>query len=121
GILQISAEEPLGGCGTSYVGGNLHLSGNTADSFVSDTIVRGRLNCMDNDPAPVGENIRVRGGQFSQCEDMQAPESASTMSSAQASAEQVESRKQQIMDKIEARTADGEEKADDLGTADIGR
>jgi len=119
GIIQIGADEPLGGCDTSYVGGNLNVSENTADSFISDTIVGGNLNCMNNDPAPVGENNRVRGQQLNQCEDMAAPESASTMS-AQESVEQVESRKQAILDKIEARTAEGEEKADAAGTADIG-
>lgn len=121
GIIQISADESLDGCATSYVGGNLHLSENAADSVISDTIVQGRLNCMDNDPAPVGENNRVRGGQFNQCENMESPVDASSLSSDDASGDRVESRKQQVIDKKEERTAEGEEKAAEIGPADIGQ
>ncbi|HLR96944.1 MAG TPA: hypothetical protein VK053_20655 [Jiangellaceae bacterium] len=120
GLVQVGADGPLGGCATTYVGGNLRLVENTADSFVSDNIVRGSLICQDNDPAPVGEDNRVRGNESGQCADMDPAAAASTMSSAEADAQQVESRKQEILDKIETRTTEGEEKAKVAGPADIG-
>ncbi|MEV4318913.1 hypothetical protein [Actinocrispum sp. NPDC049592] len=68
GALQIGADGPIASCGqASFFNGNVTASGNTGGVTVSNTIIRGNLAGVDNDPAPAGENNRVRGtisGQF---------------------------------------------------------
>jgi hypothetical protein len=70
GTVQIGADGPVTVCTeASYWGGDLTVSGNTADVRVGNNIVRGNLAGVDNAPAPTGEGNRVRGtvsGQFTQ-------------------------------------------------------
>lgn len=72
--LQVGASGPIVTCdGVSYFGGNVDISDNKATTVVSDTIIRGDLSGTGNDPAPVGENNRVRGAMTGQFEDLQVP------------------------------------------------
>ncbi|HEV7974179.1 hypothetical protein [Amycolatopsis sp.] len=84
GKLQIGADGPVTVCAeASYWGGDLTISGNTAEVRVGNNIVRGDLAGTDNAPAPTGEGNRVRGtvsGQFTQL--AASPQTAATAKSA---------------------------------------
>ncbi|GAA5032903.1 hypothetical protein [Actinopolymorpha pittospori] len=72
--VQIGANGPLAPCtGASFFGSNLDVSGNTANVVVSNNIIAGNLSGEGNDPAPTGENNRVRGTLGGQFVDLQAP------------------------------------------------
>lgn len=72
--LQIGADGPVASCsGASYFGGNVDISDNTANINVSNTIIRGNLSGTGNDPAPTGENNRVRGTVSGQFAGLQPP------------------------------------------------
>lgn len=60
-IIQIGASAPLTGCGYNAFGGNLTVSGNSADVYVSDNVIRGDFTAADNTGTSVIENNRVRG------------------------------------------------------------
>jgi hypothetical protein len=82
GALQIGADGPVTSCGqATFFNGNLTVSGNSGNVVVSNNIIRGSLSGVDNDPAPSGENNRVRGtvsGQFVNLAPPAAQRSAST-------------------------------------------
>lgn len=119
GTVQLGVDASGEDCNSVYVGGNLRVSENTAETVISNSIVRGHLNCTDNDPAPVGENNRIRGKMQNQCEDLAAP-GAETSRSLQTKAEKVETREQQTLAQIETRRAAAHEQAVQLGAAAIG-
>jgi len=60
-ILQIGASAPLTGCGFNAFGGDLSITGNSADVYVSDNVIRGDFNVSDNTGTVTAENNRVRG------------------------------------------------------------
>lgn len=73
-VLQLGADGPITGCeGASYWGKDLDVSNNTATIVVSNNIIRGNLSGEGNDPAPTGENNRVRGTVSGQFVDLPAP------------------------------------------------
>lgn len=75
--LQIGADGPITTCsGPSYFGRNLEISDNAGTIVVSDNIIRGDLSGTGNDPAPTGENNRVRGTASGQFENLPEPEAA---------------------------------------------
>lgn len=75
--LQIGAPGPIIPCeGVSYFGKSVDISDNTATTVVSNTIIRGELSGTGNDPAPVGENNRVRGAMTGQFADLATPPAA---------------------------------------------
>lgn len=119
GTVNLGLDSSGEDCNSVYVGGNLRVSENTADTVISNSIVRGQLNCLDNDPAPVGENNRVRGKMLNQCEDLAAP-TAETDRSVDTLAAKVETHEQQTLDQIEKRRAAAHEQAVQLGAAAIG-
>ncbi|MGO1972814.1 MAG: hypothetical protein ACTH2Q_07630 [Propionibacteriaceae bacterium] len=120
GSLWVGLDAAGEDCGSAYFGGALSVKENTADTVISNAIVRGNLNCLDNDPAPVGENNRVRGKALNQCEDLPAPGSATTQTFDATATEKVETTERQTAEKIESRRAAAQELAVQLGTADIG-
>lgn len=79
--VQIGADGPQSSCGdTSYWGGDVAVTGNTADIHVDDNIIRGNLSAADNDPTALkGDNNRVRGtvsGEFGEIPAAQSRSSA---------------------------------------------
>ena len=96
------------------------MSENTAKTVISNAIVRGNLNCLDNDPAPVGENNRIRGKALNQCEDLAATSGAAAQSFGATATERVEATERQTAAQIETRRAAAQEAAVQLGTADLG-
>lgn len=64
--------------GMNYFGSDLVVVGNTGGVVVRDAIVRGDLTGEGNDPAPHGQDNRVRGEQSGQFADLEpAPEAGS--------------------------------------------
>ncbi|MFF5567146.1 hypothetical protein ACFY7Z_22515 [Streptomyces sp. NPDC012623] len=61
--LQLGGEGLLGSCrGATYLGGDLTVTGNSANAVLDNTIVRGGLTATGNTPVlKVGESARVRG------------------------------------------------------------
>ncbi|WP_422647008.1 hypothetical protein [Actinoalloteichus caeruleus] len=114
-ILQVGAAQPYGGCGTNVFGGGLSFEGNSADGYVSNNIVRGDLSCTDNDPAPRGTDNRVRGESLGQCTEL-APVQASARTMTLAT----QSRDADITERIETRSAEGAQAAQEAGPANIG-
>lgn len=73
--VQVGADGPVTSCdGTSFFGGKLDISDNSAKVRISDTIVRKDLSGDGNEPAPRGENNRVRGDTSGQFSDLKAPD-----------------------------------------------
>ncbi|MFJ8000423.1 hypothetical protein ACIQ7D_25365 [Streptomyces sp. NPDC096310] len=62
--LQLGGEGLLGSCrGATYLGGDLAVTGNSANAVLDNTIVRGALTATGNTPVlKVGDLARVRGG-----------------------------------------------------------
>jgi hypothetical protein len=112
--LQIGASGPLVPCeGASYFGGNVDISDNTGTTVVSNTIIRGDLSGEGNDPAPVGENNRVRGTMSGQFADLPAP-TASQLGSGR-----MAERADQVVAKAEARRAEATAQAQQAGKAGL--
>ncbi|WP_147919065.1 hypothetical protein [Ruania zhangjianzhongii] len=65
--------------GMSYFGSDLVVEGNTAGVVVRDAIVRGDLGGEGNDPAPHGQDNRVRGEQSGQFADLEPAPEADTL------------------------------------------
>ena len=108
--LQLGGDGPLAPCsGTSYWGGNVDVSNNTATVVVSNNIVRGNLSGTGNDPAPTGENNRVRGTVSGQFENLQAP-AAMRMAAPQ-------DRKTDLSGEVKERRADAQAEAKAAGKA----
>ncbi|PSL00766.1 hypothetical protein CLV63_101242 [Murinocardiopsis flavida] len=61
--VQIGSDGPQSSCGdTSYWGGNVAITDNTADIHVNGNIIRGDLTASGNDPVALkGADNRVRG------------------------------------------------------------
>ncbi|MGP4976754.1 hypothetical protein [Brachybacterium tyrofermentans] len=118
GVVQISAGAPVGPCGVSYVGGDVALTDNTDGVLISSTIVRGDLRCDGNDPAPTGTDNRVRGASEGQCAELAAP--ADTSGGARLAPQQVDDRRDGVLEKAGARAAEGEREAAAAGSARIG-
>ncbi|MFD2080607.1 hypothetical protein SAMN05421678_107141 [Actinopolymorpha cephalotaxi] len=109
--LQLGGDGPLAPCsGTSYWGGNVDVSNNTATVVVSNNIVRGNLSGTGNDPAPTGENNRVRGTVSGQFENLQAPAAMRTMAAPQ-------DRKADLSGEVKERRADAQAEAKAAGKA----
>lgn len=72
--VQIGEGDLLSSCtdGVNYFGGNVRISDNSVGVTMSNNIVRGDLSGTGNDPAPVGENNRVRGTSTGQFADLEA-------------------------------------------------
>lgn len=119
GTLQVGLDVSGNNCGSTYVGKNLRVSENSARTVISNAIVRGNLNCVDNDPAPVGENNRVRGKMLNQCEDLAAT-GESTLSTQRATAKKVETSQRQAVEQIETRRSAAHAQAVKSGAADLG-
>ncbi|MGW0230471.1 hypothetical protein ACWDWO_19330 [Actinopolymorpha singaporensis] len=110
GTLQLGADGPLAPCsGTSYWGGNVDVSNNAGTIVVSNNIVRGNLSGTGNDPAPTGENNRVRGSVSGQFENLQAP-AAMRMAAPQ-------DRKDDLAGTVKERRADAQAEAKAAGKA----
>lgn len=118
GLVQIGADAPVGPCGVSYVGGDVALTDNTDDVVISNAIIRGDLRCEGNDPAPTGEDNRVRGAAEGQCAELAASADASGRS--RIAPQQVDDRRDGVLEKVGARTAEGEREAAAAGSAGIG-
>ncbi|MET0236265.1 MAG: hypothetical protein ABW224_16585 [Kibdelosporangium sp.] len=104
GTLQIGGNGPIVGCDqASYWDGNLTVSGNHADSQVSNNIVRGNLSGADNDPAPTGANNRVRGTTSGQFVNLAAPAAARSAAAGAHERADVDSRRTEA--KAEAKAA----------------
>ena len=63
-----------GGNGVSvvdtFVEGDLQVSQNTGDVYISTNMVTGNLQCEGNDPAPTGEDNEVTGSKEGQCSEL---------------------------------------------------
>jgi len=72
--VQIGEGDLLSSCteGVNYFGANVEISNNSVGVSMSNNIVRGDLSGTGNDPAPVGENNRVRGTSTGQFADLEA-------------------------------------------------
>ncbi|WP_166353956.1 hypothetical protein [Phytoactinopolyspora limicola] len=113
GLVQIGANGPVQDCGFNVFGGDLTLTGNQADSFVSNNVIRGDLVCSDNSPAPVVSDNRIRGAENCDTSAAAALSSRSSRALATAAAD----RKDEVLDAIEAKVADGEKAAAEAGPA----
>jgi hypothetical protein len=90
GHLQLGADGPTVECaGASFFNRNVDISNNTATVELSNTIIRGNLSGDGNDPAPVGENNRVRGTTSGQFVDLLPPSPAAARMSATNRAEEL--------------------------------
>ncbi|TDD71583.1 hypothetical protein E1262_05385 [Jiangella aurantiaca] len=110
-ILQIGASAPLTGCGFNVFGGDLSVTDNMAESYVSDNVVRGDLTCSGNTPATVAENNRVRGED--NCESAMAAASARSSMRSDVAAD----RKAEVKADAEARSEVAEDAAEAAGPA----
>jgi hypothetical protein len=111
--VQIGADGPLAPCtGASFFGHNLDVSGNTANVVVSNNIVAGNLSGEGNDPAPTGENNRVRGTLGGQFVDLQAPAALKRMAVAQ-------DRSDEVADEAAQRRAAAKSEASAAGDAQL--
>ncbi len=72
--VQIGDGDLLSNCtdGVNYFGGNVEISDNSVGVSVTNNIIRGGLSGTGNDPAPMGENNRVRGASTGQFVDLEA-------------------------------------------------
>ena len=114
-VLQIGASAPLTGCGFNVFGGDLSVTDNTGEAFVSDNVVRGSLTCSGNDPLPVVEGNRVRGDV--DCESADAAASMQSRASGLAEARKAEDRKAEVKADIDARAKAGSDDAEEAGNA----
>lgn len=69
-VLQIGSDGPFSGCGFNVWGDDVEINGNTADIRFSNNVVRGDLECEGNDPAPTGQDNRIRGEARGQCAEL---------------------------------------------------
>lgn len=68
GLIQIGGTAPVTDCGSNVVNGEIRLEGNQADQIVvSNNLLFGNLNCLDNTPAPTGSGNMVNGDATGQC------------------------------------------------------
>ncbi|NYI71651.1 hypothetical protein GGQ54_002211 [Naumannella cuiyingiana] len=75
--LQIGGSGDLATCdGANFFGKNLTVSNTDGQAVVSDNIIAGKLSGTGNDPAPVGEGNRARGGVEGQFVDLAAPDAS---------------------------------------------
>lgn len=119
--LQLGADGPITACdGVSFFGGNLEVSDNSGTVRVSDTIIRKDLSGDGNDPAPRGENNRVRGEASDQFSDLKAPSDDDQMQARkQASARTVQHRDAAVKHKAGSRRSDAKTKASTAGKANL--
>jgi hypothetical protein len=111
-VLQLGANGPITSCeGASYWDKNLDVSNNTATIVVSNNVIRGNLSGEGNDPAPTGENNRVRGTVSGQFVDLPAP------AALRASAAQ--DRAAELAAKAAERRSDAQAEADAAGDAKL--
>ncbi len=70
--VQLGAGNLLGSCddGVNYFGGNVQVADNTVGVIVNGNIIRGDLSGNGNDPAPTGDDNRVRGASTGQFADL---------------------------------------------------
>lgn len=109
--LQIGANGPIVACdGVNYWGGNLDVSDNTGQTVVSNNIIAGDLTGSGNDPAPTGENNRVRGAMSGQFADLQPAASMMRMASSG-------DRGEAVADRAAERRAQAKAEADKAGDA----
>ncbi|WP_026875934.1 hypothetical protein [Jiangella gansuensis] len=109
-ILQIGASAPLTGCGFNVFGGDLNVTDNTGEAYVSDNVVRGALTCSGN-ASLVADNNRVRGEE--NCEASAAAAAARSAVRSDVAAD----RKAEVRADIEARTEVASEAAVEAGPA----
>jgi hypothetical protein len=64
---QLTVGSPEQSCAGNSVNGNLIVTGNTAESEISDNDVNGNLTCRGNEPPPAGGGNRVNGNKEGQC------------------------------------------------------
>ncbi|AYY13506.1 hypothetical protein EF847_13195 [Actinobacteria bacterium YIM 96077] len=112
-LLQIGGDSPVSDCGFNVFGGSLTMTGNTADASITGNVIRGDLVCSDNSPAPIIEDNRVRGER--NCETGNPVVLSSPMRSGDVEA--FETRKDEVLDEIDDRIADGEKSAAAAGHA----
>lgn len=117
GVIQIGGQAPFADCGTNVFGADLTLrANNTTETSMWGAIVRGDLACTGNNPAPIGDDNRVRGAATGQCSDLQ-PAPGLTQRSAQALGD----RSAETYEAIVSRSAQARQDAAEAGPAGIGQ
>lgn len=101
--------------GMNYFGSDLVVAGNTGGVVVRDAIVRGDLTGEGNDPAPHGQDNRVRGDQSGQFADLEPAPEADSFALEAGPAEDAERLQESRADRHQAAL----EKAEALGSAGL--
>lgn len=119
GLVYLGADRTPGGCGFNAFGGDVTVSGNTADIRVVGNLVRGDLACAGNETAPTGQDNRVRGESTGQCAEL-APVPGTGALRMQALPEAGGDRGELLVDRLEQRRATSAQELAGLGAADLG-
>ncbi len=72
GLVSLG-DAAVGECGANFLTGDLVLRDNVGGVRVSDTVVRGAVRCVGNEPAPMGTGNRFRGSASGQCAELPEP------------------------------------------------
>ncbi len=120
GPLQVGADGPVIACdGVSFFGGNVDISDNTGGVRVSDTIIAGDLSGTGNDPAPQGQNNRVRGEMSGQFADLTPPSASKKLASKMSSRVAVRHRDARVGQQAKNRRAHAKTEAKAAGKAQL--
>jgi hypothetical protein len=118
--LQIGADGPITACdGVSFFGGSLDVSDNNGTIRVSDTIIRNDLSGTGNDPAPQGENNRVRGTVSGQFKDLKPPSDNNKMPARTMAKHTVTHRDATVKHQASSRRAHAKTQAHTAGKANL--
>lgn len=101
--------------GSNYFDGNVNVNGTDGGAWVFANIIRGNLAGTGNDPAPVGEDNRVRGALRGQFADLQGPAALSGLSTSSRTAAQP--RVEENLEAAQERLNVAEEEAQEAGQA----
>lgn len=113
---QIGGDGPVTSCdGVSFFGGNVTVSDNNGKVRVSDTIMRGDLSGDNNDPAPRGENNRVRGTRSGQFKDLKTLSGNNKTSPRTLDQNETQQRDTTVKEKADHRRAHGKTQAHKAG------
>lgn len=117
--IQLGTTGALADCdGASFWGGDVSVNDNLGGVEVSGNIVRGNLSGENNDPAPVGENNRVRGEVSGQFAELAPPAAAAPQSRTMAApSEAPQTRKDQVAAEVQQRRGAAIAEADAAGQA----
>jgi hypothetical protein len=120
GPLQVGADGPVTACdGVSFFGGNVDISDNTGGVRVSDTIIAGDLSGTGNDPAPQGQNNRVRGTMSGQFADLTPPSANKQSDSKMSTRTTVRHRDARVRQQAKKRRAEAKTQAKAAGKAQL--